>query len=105
MISRLIGGFVAVILGVALIGPVSSEATAAAGPCGTTAIALGYQTYADSVCSNGTAEFNTSTLAPLYNSAQWGSSVLKLVPGFFALGILGIGIAVTYTSLRQAGVF
>jgi hypothetical protein len=29
---------------------------------------------------------------------------LKLVPGFFALGILGIGIAVTYSSLRQAGV-
>jgi len=29
---------------------------------------------------------------------------LKLVPGFFALGILGIGIAVTYGSLRDAGV-
>jgi hypothetical protein len=37
-------------------------------------------------------------------SASWGSTVLKMVPGFFALGILGIGIAVTYGALRDAGV-
>jgi len=37
-------------------------------------------------------------------TTSWGATVLKLVPGFFALGILGIGIAVTYSSLRQAGV-
>jgi hypothetical protein len=30
----------------------------------------------------------------LYNSSTWSVSVLNLVPGFFALGILGIGIAV-----------
>ena len=40
----------------------------------------------------------------LYNSTTWGATVLQLVPGFFALGILGIGIAVTYSSLRQAGI-
>jgi hypothetical protein len=100
MISRLIGGFVAIILGVALIGPVSSEVNTAAGPCSTAA----YPVFESGVCSNGTVEFNTTTLAPLYSSAQWGSTVLKLVPGFFALGILGIGIAVTYGSLRDAGV-
>ena len=35
---------------------------------------------------------------------MWRATVLKLVPGFFALGILGIGIAVTYGSMRDAGV-
>ena len=75
MISRLIGGFVSILIGVSLIGPVSSEVNTAAG-----------------------------TGTHLYNSATWGATVLKLVPGFFALGILGIGIAVTYGSLRDAGV-
>ncbi len=75
MISRLIGGFVAILIGVSLVGPVSTEVNTAA-----------------------------VTDGSLYNSAQWGATVLKLVPGFFALGILGIGIAVTYSSLRQAGI-
>jgi len=75
MISRLIGGFVSILIGVSLIGPVSTEVNTAA-----------------------------SSTGALYNSAAWGATVLKLVPGFFALGILGIGIAVTYGSLRDAGV-
>ncbi len=75
MISRLIGGFVAILLGVSLIGPISEEV--------------------NTVASTGTA---------LTNTTSWGSTVLKLVPGFFALAILGIGIAVTYGSLRDAGV-
>jgi hypothetical protein len=75
MINRLIGGFVAILIGVSLIGPIADQVASAA--------ASG---------SNLTA--NTS----------WGATVLKMVPGFFALGILGIGIAVTYGSLRDAGV-
>jgi len=75
MISRLIGGFVAILIGTSLIDPVSDEVANAAE-------------------DNG----------DLYNSATWGATVLKLVPGFFALGILGIGLAVTYGSLRDAGV-
>ena len=75
MISRLIGGFVSILIGVSLVGPVSSEVNTAA-----------------------------VTDGALYNAAAWGATVLKLVPGFFALGILGIGIAVTYGSLRDAGV-
>jgi len=75
MISRLIGGFVSILIGVSLVGPVSTEVNTAA-------------------ITNGA----------LYNAASWGATVLKLVPGFFALGILGIGIAVTYGSLRDAGV-
>jgi len=75
MIANLIGGFVAILIGVSLVGPISTEVNTAAG-----------------------------TNMALYNSTQWGATVLKLVPGFFALGILGIGIAVTYSSLRQAGI-
>ena len=75
MISRLIGGFVSILIGVSLIGPVANEVAGA-----------------------------TSASNNLANSSSWGVTVLKLVPGFFALGILGIGIAVTYGSLRDAGV-
>ena len=75
MIANLIGGFIAIIVGTSLVGPVSTEVNTAAG-----------------------------SHAALTNASSWGASVLKLVPGFFALGILGIGVAVTYTSLRQAGI-
>ena len=75
MISRLIGGFIAILIGVSLITPVANEV---------------YD--------------NSYTNSALYNSSSWGATVLKLVPGFFALGILGIGIAVTYGSMRDAGV-
>jgi len=75
MIANLIGGFVAILIGVSLVGPIATEVNTA------------------------TAE-NTS----FYNVSTWGKTVLKLVPGFFVLGILGIGIAVTYSSLRQAGI-
>jgi hypothetical protein len=75
MIANLIGGFVSILVGVSLIGPVASEVN-------TVAVTNGH----------------------LYNASSWGATVLKLVPGFFALAILGIGLAVTYASLRQAGV-
>ena len=75
MIANLIGGFVAVLVGVSLIGPISTEVNTAAAVDGA-----------------------------LYNASTWGATVLDMVPGFFALGILGIGIAITYSSLRQAGV-
>ena len=75
MIANLIGGFISILVGTSLIGPVSNEVAGAG-----------------------------STGGHLYNSSTWSVSVLKLVPGFFALAILGIGVAVTYTSLRQAGI-
>ena len=75
MIANLIGGFVSIIIGVSLIGPVSTEINTVAAPLGA-----------------------------LANTSSWGATVLKMVPGFFSLGILGIGLAVTYSSLRQAGV-
>jgi len=75
MINRLIGGFVAILIGVSLIGPIASQ--------------------------TNTASVATANLSLM---ASWGATVLKMVPGFFALGIMGIGIAVTYGSLRDAGV-
>ena len=75
MIANLIGGFVSILVGVSLIGPIATEINTVA-----------------------------ATSSSLSNSSSWGSTVLKLVPGFFALSILGIGLAVTYASLRQAGV-
>ena len=75
MISRLIGGFVAILVGVSLIGPISETVNTAS-------------------VSGGA----------LYNTSSWGATVLQMVPGFFALGILGVGIAITYGSLRDAGI-
>ena len=75
MIANLVGGFVSILIGVSLIGPISTEVNSAA-----------------------------ATNGALYNSSSWGATVLKMVPGFFSLGILGIGIALTYSSLRTAGI-
>ena len=86
MISRLIGGFVAILLGASLIGPISTEVNTA------------------TIGTNSSGLCGAGYCSALYNSTSWGATVLKLVPGFFALGILGIGIAVTYGSLRDAGV-
>jgi len=87
MIANLIGGFVSIIIGTSLIAPISVEVNSVA--CSSNASFYGVQGTCDSA---------------LFNTTSWGSTVLKLVPGFFALSILGIGIAVTYTSLRQAGI-
>jgi len=97
MIANLIGGFVAILLGTSLIGPIATEVvtvSATANSTGTTCVLPTYGGTAQTGCEN----------AQLHLASAWGATVLKLVPGFFALSILGIGIAVTYTSLRQAGV-
>ena len=92
MIANLIGGFIAILIGVSLVGPLSTQVT---GASATTNASGATCTYAvDHAYAN----------CQLYMSSSWGSTVLNLVPGFFALGILGIGIAVTYSSLRQAGI-
>ena len=96
MIANLIGGFVSILIGVSITAPLAVEVntnSATVNSTGTTC------TEADMI---GGA--NGSSGCQLHLSSSWGATVLKLVPGFFALGILGIGIAVTYSSLRQAGV-
>jgi hypothetical protein len=92
MINRLIGGFVAILIGVSLIGPLATQVTTASSTTNSSGATC--TTYNQGGCAN----------AQLYISSSWGATVLNMVPGFFALGILGIGIAVTYGSLRDAGV-
>ena len=75
MINRLIGGFVAILIGVSLVGPISQQVAE--------------------------ATVSTSNLSVV---SSWGATVLNMVPGFFALGIMGVGIAITYGSLRDAGI-
>jgi hypothetical protein len=84
MINRLIGGFVSILIGVSLVDPISAQV---------------------GKCSHG----NTSTgindcYSALGNTSSWGPTIVGLVPGFFALGVLGIGLAVCYGALQDAGV-
>lgn len=95
MINRLIGGFVAVLLGVSLIGPLATQVgtnTASTNSTGATCTAA---------VDGGKT---TQEGCQLYLASSWGTTVLKMVPGFYALGILGVGLAVTYGSLRDAGI-
>lgn len=74
MIARFINGFISILIGVSLIGPIADQVNTAA-----------------------------ATGSSLTNATSWGSTVLKIVPGFFAIAILAIGIAVLYGNLRDAG--
>ncbi len=71
MIANLIGGFIAIIVGASLIGPVADQITAARAG----------------------------------NVTGWASTVAGLTTGFFALALMGTGVGVLYSTLRQAGVF
>jgi len=75
MIAVFITIFIAVLIGVSLIGPISTEVNTAA-----------------------------LTGGALSNASSWGASVLKMVPGFFSLIILGTVVAGLYTVFRQAGI-
>jgi hypothetical protein len=92
MIANLIGGFVSVLIGVSLTGPIAEQINTVTQSINSTGAA----------CTSSTQ--GGSANCQLYLASGWGATVLKLVPGFFALAILGIGLAVTYASLRQAGV-
>ena len=92
MINRLIGGFVAILIGVSLIGPIATQVQTTASSTNTSGDTCTY------------AVDSGSEQCSVYLSSSWGATILKMVPGFFALGILGIGIAVTYGALSDAGI-
>ena len=94
MIANLIGGFVSILVGVSLVGPVADQINSATSNINSTGGACIAQNLGQAA----------SPGCQLQGASSWGATVLKLVPGFFALGVLGIGLAVTYASLRQAGV-
>jgi hypothetical protein len=75
MIQDFIGGFISILVGVTLIGPISNE-----------------------VLKVTVAGGNLATVA------SWGATVLNMVPGFFALSILGVGVAILYNIFRRAGI-
>jgi len=76
MLSRLIGAFVAILIGVSMLPVISKQVTEAS----------------SSIMVNDSSP-----------TATWGSTMLKLTPAFFALAILGIGFAMVAGALRSAG--
>jgi len=75
-IASVIGGFITILIGVSLLGPIAKEVS----------------TYNATHISTG---YNTTV-----NASTWGSTVLGLVSAFFALGLLGIGLAIAFGALR-----
>ena len=88
MLGRLIGGFVAILIGLSILPTISKEIEIATN-----------SVYNESINTTAGALSNVTATSTI------GYSVLKLVPGFFVLAILGIGIAIAYSALRDAGMF
>ena len=78
MLGNLIGGFIVVVIGVNLIGPI-----------------------ADDVSLNTDGNCETSGC---FNLTGATATILDLVPLFFALGIMSAGVALAVGGLRNAGV-
>ena len=78
MLGNLIGGFITIVIGVNLIGPV-----------------------ADDVASNIN---NGCESSGCYNLTGATATILALTPLFFALGIMSAGVALAVGGLRNAGI-
>ena len=76
MLGNLIGGFITIVIGVNLIGPVAD----------------------DVICATSTCAGNGTT-----NVTGAASTILGLTPLFFALGIMAAGVALAVGGLRNAG--
>jgi hypothetical protein len=92
MINVFITIFIAIIIGVSLVGPLADQV----------------QTAATSANSSGSTCTSTSqggcSNAGLYVASSWGATILKMIPGFFVLIILGVVVAGLYSVFRQAGI-
>lgn len=89
MIANLIGGFITVLIGVSLVGPLATQVNAvASGP----------------VYNASNASQLLTAASDLYSASTWGAAVVNMLPGFFSLAILGVGIAITYSALRESGI-
>jgi hypothetical protein len=130
MIGNIIGGFIAILIGVTLIPMISQEINNAIN-CNSTSnmtaanISSDYYGKTGSFGGGGTEHFGgyTGTVAhkvwgsdlALYKTNQTYSGIclnnldpltstmLGIVPVFFALAILMMGIAIVYNSLRNSG--
>jgi len=92
MINVFITIFIAVIIGVSLIGPIADTVIGAASSTNASGATCTYAV--DKAYAN----------CQLYMSSSWGSTILKMVPGFFVLIILGVVVAGLYSVFRQAGI-
>jgi len=81
VLGNLIGGFIVILIGVNLIGPVAD-----------TVYDARYLNATDGTVDDGTLVTGAS------------GTILGLVPLFFALGIMSAGVAITVGGLRNAGV-
>ena len=80
MLGNLIGGFIVIIVGTSLIGPLADSVVGAR--------------YVNGSVANGEAT----------NLTGASSTIIGLVPLFFALGVMSAGVALTVGGLRNAGV-
>ncbi len=78
MLGNLIGGFITIVIGVNLIGPIADD------------VALN--------TNNGCTQSSGC-----YNLTGAAGTILGLVPLFFALGIMSAGVALAVGGLRNAG--
>lgn len=76
MLGNLIGGFIAIFIGVALLGPIAQQV---------------------GEVSN---QMNTNITSP---STEMATTMLKMIPVFFAIALLGIVISIVYSALRTSG--
>lgn len=88
MIGRMIGGVVAVAVGISLVPIISKQVTLAE-------VTLAAATY-NATYINSSAPSTASTVS-------WGMTILNITPIFLILAVVGTGIAMAYTSLRDAG--
>lgn len=135
MIGRMIGGFVAITIGVSLCGTVANQINAAF-DCNSTYMNSTNMTYeepigsTDSFGGGGAEHFGgydgkvvhkdfshalgsmaiiqANETSPLLNPnclalTRSQQTLLGLIPLFFCLGVLGVGIAVCYGALRDIG--
>ena len=132
MLANLIGGFVVILVGVSLMGPIAQEINNAADcmdsnlsivsgtPEGSTDSFGGagsnhfggydntvkHNGFVDAIASTSLVKSNKSLLNPDCTpmaEGSWGRTIVQIVPGFFALAILGMAIAMIYASLRNTG--
>ena len=76
MLGNLIGGFITILIGVNLIGPIADDVNL--------------------------ARFHTGNVSTNLTGAA--STIVSLVPLFFSLGIMSAGVALAIAGLRNAGV-
>jgi hypothetical protein len=74
MLGNIIGGFIAILIGVTLLPTIAEQV--------------------------GKASLQMNATSP---SIEMTTTVMKLVPVFFAIALLGIGIAVAFSTLRNVG--